>query len=171
MKEDLKYIKIIEKSPLIFKIKEVSLKFFDVWKIAMQSKYPDILFDRNPKILATDMIYSFAKSLKSLFMEKKEKDRMLPKWSEGFIFGFVASNLTTHWVNEYIYINTAEYKQLMFLKAIILYFNVDKITTLRINQLHNYLINDKINILKNISENKTKSSKIIQFKKFKNKKN
>jgi hypothetical protein len=173
MKEDLKYIKIIENSPLIFKIKDVSLKFFDVWKIAMQSKYPDILFDSKAKILATDMIHSFAESLKALFMEEKEETRIFPKWlkwSEGFILGFVASSLTSQWVNEYIYMKTAEYKQLMFLKAIILYFDVDKATMFRINQLYKYLINDEIDILKNVSDKQTKSSKIIHFKKFKNQK-
>jgi hypothetical protein len=106
-------------------------------------------------------------------MEEKEETRIFPKWlkwSEGFILGFVASNLTSQWVNEYIYMKTAEYKQLMFLKAIILYFDVDKATMFRINQLYKYLINDEIDILKNVSDKQTKSSKIIHFKKFKNQK-
>lgn len=174
------YINIVERSPLYFKIQDVAPKFFETWKNHMKKVYPDYPYDDNPEILRKEMVESFASGLESLYNNSQE-ERKIFGWSEGYIFGFVSSNLATHWFNKHIYCETKEFKQILFLKSIILYFQIDDemndgYSISRIKKLHEYLVKDshiessqdhQFKTCQNELE-KLVSTKIISFEKFKN---
>ena len=167
MDDDIKeHLRIMENSPLIFKIKKVSSQIFDVWKNVMKERYPHFLFKAEKSILEQDLLISFSEALKSLIEDKEEnEDQNLPGWEEGYIYGFVSSNVAGHWVHEYIYTEDKEYKELMYIKALIIYLQFDKIITYRIERLHKYLIEGKIEP----SPQAESHSKIVDLKEFKNK--
>ncbi|MCE3230208.1 MAG: hypothetical protein K0R76_472 [Alphaproteobacteria bacterium] len=142
------YIKFIEKSPLVFKIKKVAPEIFAIWKKHMQKQHPAYQCNADPNTLVQDIKDSFNSALESLFKDSRKDKRNTPGWAIGFILGFVPSNLATHWLYEYIYNQTEEYKELMALKATILYLDFDQTTISKIEKIHKYLIDNKAYIHK-----------------------
>jgi hypothetical protein len=104
------------------------------------------LYKTVPKILTEDIISCFAKGLYCLFREEKKEKRSISGWSVGYLLGFVASSLSVHWYYHYVYCQTDEYKQLMFFKAMILYLGVDSLIVNRIERLHKYLLDNKVDV-------------------------
>lgn len=163
------HFEIVRRSPIAFKIKKVAANAFSVWRNYVQNQYPNYLFKADVEMLAKDMQHSFGYALESLFEEKsEERSRNIPGWSNGYIQGFVPANICTHWYNEYVFLETNDYKQLLLLKTIIMYFGVDFTTMHRIEKLYNYLIGNKTDIP---DKESYKSGKVVDFCKLKSIKN
>lgn len=158
--------KVIEKSSIVFKIKSAAPELFVIWSENMKLLYPDYPFKSSSEVLIADIKQSFSESLKSLF-KKDKTDRLMPGYCETFIMGFISSNLSTGWCSEYIYHETLEYKRLMYLKATMIYLEVDKVSACRIKKLFDHLIDEKIDLEKK-SEYEYKD--VISLKEYKNKK-
>ena len=161
------YYKIIQESPLIFKIKDIASEIYDSWRVHTKPKYPDYLFEANVKTLETDLRMALAKSLKWLWKEEKEEKRKRPDWSTGFILGCISSTLSTEWSYQYVYIETDEYKQLLLLKTLIQYLDVDRITVERLKKLYNYFLDKKTDL---IGEINNKNEIVVYLDKFKKEK-
>jgi hypothetical protein len=166
MNQNDKYLKIIQQSSIIFKIKKTASEIFDFCKKHTDKQYPNFYYNFDVNKIQEQLEDSFSDALRILLEEKKEK-RTIPGWSEGFFFGYLSSKLSLYWYSEYVYPQTKEYKELMFLKAVISYIKFDGVTTSRIEKIYNHLIKNKINNIENMYEN---DEKIILFEKFKNKK-
>src|SRR3990167_10797116 len=123
--DHLIYYKIIQESPLIFKIKDIASEIYDSWRAHTKPKYPDYSFEASIKTLETDLKIAFAKSLKCLWEEEKEEERKRLGWSTGFILGCISSTLSTQWSYQYVYKKTDEYKQLLLLKTLTQYLDFD----------------------------------------------
>lgn len=168
MTDETIYLKIVKSSPLMFKMKSIAQQFFSLWKEGVAKKYSNFLFQADLEIMAEDMLASFAKGLCCLFKEKNKKSRRIPGWSIGYIFGFVSSDLCTHWCHRYIYSETDEYKRLMFIKAVILYLDFDHVICKKLENLYKYLVH----IRTDIAEKKdTQQEKIVFLEHFKLKNN
>lgn len=130
---------VVEKSSIFFKIHAAAPQIFSDWKNHMKKIYPHRLFDADMEIIKKDLVSTFSESLTSLFENHKEKIKELD-WSIGFIYGFVSSNVTTHWCVKYIYTKTMEYEKLMILKAIMSYLDFDSNVCFFIEKIHKELI-------------------------------
>lgn len=150
------YCKMIQKSPLIFKIKEAAPKIFDLWRDHTKPRYPDYSFKADTKTLITDLTMAFAKSLKWLCKEEKKDKREIQGWSEGFVLGCVSSTLSTRWSYQYVYVVTNEYKQLLLLKTLIQYLDFDSVTLEKLEKLYNYFIGQKVDIIDKINNENEK---------------
>lgn len=162
------YYKIVQGSPLIFKIKNIASEIYDSWRTSTKSQYPDYPFKANLKTLATDLEIAFVESLKCLWKEEKEENRKIPGWSTGFILGYVSSALSTKWSYQYVYIETDEYKQLLLLKALIQYLDVDLTSMERLEKIYNYFFDEKTDITAETNNITEIVVSLDQFKKQKN---
>ena len=162
------YHNIVQKSSLIFKIKDTASKIYKVWIENTQPHYPHYPFKATDDILTTDLKNAFVNALKALCTEEKKDNRNDLGWSIGFIFGFVSSTLSTQWSFEYVYKETDEYKQLLLLKTLIQYLDVDQIIIERLERLYNFFLDKKTNVAEN---GNNKSEIIVSFRKFKKEKN
>ncbi len=162
--DDPIYYKIIQVSPLIFKIKDIASEIYDSWRAHTKPKYPDYPFEASIKTLETDLKIAFAKSLECLWKEEKEEKRKRLGWSTGFILGCISSILSTQWSYQYVYIETDEYKQLLLLKTLIQYLDFDLITVERLKKLYHYFLDKKTDL---IDEVNNKSEIVVYLDKFK----
>lgn len=169
--DESKFLEILKKSPIYSKLKRVAPQFFDAYKKKMKKQYPYCTFEADREILIKDAEYSFASALKALFKEEKKEKRNIPGWSEGFVMGFVSSRLCTRWYSAHIYSNIKEYKQLMFLKSLIIYLEFDLMTTAKIEKIYNYLVDKNSGILEDndYDYKDDKDEKIVSLEKFRNK--
>ena len=111
--DDSIYYKIVEKSSLIFKIKDIASEIYNLWVVNTKPQYPNYPFKADSKTLVADLKIALARSLESLWAEDNEDERQMLGWPQGFIFGYVSSNLSTQWSYQYVYIETDEYKNLL----------------------------------------------------------
>jgi len=162
--DDSIYYKIIQESPLVFKIKDIASEIYDSWRAHTKSKYPDYPFEASVKTLETDLKIAIAKSLECLWKEEKREKRKRPRWSTGFILGCISSTLSTQWSYEYVYIETDEYQQLLLLKTLIQYLDLDLITVERLKKLYNYFLDKKTDL---IGEINNKGEIVVFLDKFK----
>ncbi len=112
-------------TPLIFKIKNAARDFFDSWRQNAKLNYPDHEFFADDIEIEANMKQSFYDGVSSLFREENQYKRIIPGWSIGYVLGYVQSNLDTRWCHEYIFTKTEEFKELLLLKAIRNYFELE----------------------------------------------
>lgn len=165
--DDSIYYKIIQESPLIFKIKDIASEIYDSWRSHTKPKYPDYPFEASGKTLETDLKIAITKSFELLWKEEKEEKRKRLGWSTGFILGCISSTLSTQWSYQYVYIETDEYKQLLLLKTLVQYLDLDLITVERLKKLYNYFLDKKTDL---IGEINNKSEIVVYLDKFKEEK-
>ena len=139
-------LKILEKSPLFFKIKNSASLIFNAWKDQLKLKYPHFIFKTDTEKLENDLQEYFCRALESLFKEESRDDRKILGWQEGYVCGFVSSSISVHWCSQYIYTQTNEYKELMFLKSIIIYLDFDHITLQKLAKVYRHLIHEKADV-------------------------
>ncbi|MCC8398786.1 MAG: hypothetical protein LN569_05875 [Rickettsia endosymbiont of Labidopullus appendiculatus] len=157
--EKERYLNIIYKSPVIFRIKEVALPAFRFFEIEATKKHPRIQIEVDDKTIIKDMIDCCGEALYSLFQDEKKEKHNIRGWSTGYILGFLSSSLWTHWNAEYLYPETEEYKNLMFLRSIYLYSKMDYQynyqLTFKIQKIYDYFMSHKsdFNSIANTGDN------------------
>ena len=67
-------------------------------------------------------------------------------YDEGFISGFIHSNLNLHWVNEYIRKQQQPYKEFIALKALKSYLAFDTLAAIRVKTMYEHLMKEDANI-------------------------
>ncbi|MFH1005643.1 MAG: hypothetical protein V1781_09180 [Bacteroidota bacterium] len=128
------------------KIKNISFQMFRDWTKNAIKKYPDYDFTIiDESILLNDLIQTIKSAVKSL-KEEEVLNRKKQDYDVGFIRGFIHGNLNLHWYHEYIRKRSQDYKDLMILKAIQLYFDMEEISTIKIENLYKKIYQSEMNL-------------------------
>lgn len=166
--EKAKYIKIIYRSSIIFRIKKSAPKVLEILKKVAIEKGPNMLLEIDIQDIEKAMVNAFARAFCSLFTKEHEFTHNI-HYSGGYVLGFFSSNLWIHLVGEYIYPKIPEYQNLMFLRALYFYSKHDHLFdykfTNMIRIIYSYFIstnkpyvNDDIS---DIKKNNTESNLIF----------
>lgn len=128
------------------KINNISFQMFRDWTKNAKSKYPDYDFTINDEtILQNDLFKAIKSAVKSL-NDKEGLNRNKQGYDVGFIWGYIHGNLNLHWYHEYIRKRSQDYKDLMILKAIQLYFDLEEISSIKIESLYKKIYQSDVNL-------------------------
>jgi hypothetical protein len=128
---------------LSFNLEEKSFVMFRDWTHKAEAKYPDtkIIIEDEQEIIISVQKY-LLKSLKRISEEKDSQKKRLTNWCIGFLDGNFTSRISQYWSYKYID-QPDELKNIVWLKAIILYLDADELFLKRVNRLYNYLVDQK----------------------------
>lgn len=159
-KENDLYLSVIKNSSLAFKTKKVARELFELWKDFYNKRYPDNDFSATSRKLAYDLQNSMALGLEVLFEEQSEENIF---YKIGFLHGFFKSNVCTKWYRDYIYPILPDYKNLLLVKAILIYFQSNAVAVNSLRLFHEHFVGEEINVIINDNVN---MENVIRFDKY-----
>lgn len=130
----------IKQSPLFLKMKTFTPEMFHAWHGYVQDIYAKVSpEEQDRERLVTDVLEAFARGLESVQTQEHSEKRSIPGWSYGYVCGFVEGNLETTWYNRYVLPHEQECQHLLLLKSLLLLFDADPTTRVKLWQIHQYL--------------------------------
>jgi len=124
-----------------------AFEMFRDWSSIVKHYHPEISFCIiDETVLVNDLIDVITSAKKTLNSGKYIEDRKIVGFDIGFMLGYIGSQLNVIWETNYLYKNLPQYKELMMLKAIQLYFLTDTVNPNNIDKIYRELINEDINI-------------------------
>ncbi len=141
------YKKKISNSGIAFKIKNISKQVFSRWLENAKEVYnlsPELFNKIKDDEVGNIFLDHLEKAIRALVEEKSDDKKSIRGWSFGYLCGHLQGSIDAEWVNKYIIEPSKEYGDLMKIKAIIEYFNLDDISSEKIFFIYNYLIAQRI---------------------------
>lgn len=97
-------------------------------------------------VLVRDLLGVIKKARKALLVEEKEEERSIDGYSVGFMRGYIAGNLSIHWVHEYIIKQSQDYKVFIAMKSMRLYLELDTVAAIKSRSIYHHLLSEGSNL-------------------------
>ncbi len=129
---------------LSFSIDEFADTIFADWLEQVKRKAPQRLnYDTSKPYEPSEAVRASIVSAWQSIAYKEGKKRDDASWCQGFLLGFLQSNLSVQWSTTFLERSEA-YKNAMWLKAILVYLDTFEEPRLRINRIYSALLDDEL---------------------------
>ena len=138
--EMIDWKRVIQGSPLRFKLKSMGLDIFQEWSIRAAHKHhlsvQKIRTGVQAEQIESDILDHLTEGLEVLFEERYSHKPM--SWRYGFLCGYVRAKLTTGWHKRYLSLNSKQYEDLVKLAAMREFFEQDPESVSAVQSIYRY---------------------------------